>query len=184
MNLSSRDRRALALGVISVAMIFIVRFPVIRWLKSWSDARQIIATARVQVDDFKRRIRRVLGQRERLARIYGPGVNKPLEDLETARVSLYKAVQGVLKSSGFKPTDYQPQPPRPLPNVSGLRIVPLQIRGKCKLPQLAKCLAEARKTETLVIVDRVSATNDAKMTGQLEVTLVLSTLAEWKKAGS
>jgi len=183
-NLSSRDRRALAVGVIALAIVFMVRFPAMRWLRSWSEAKQTIATARVQVDDYKRRIRRVLGQRERLERIYGPGVNKPLEDLETARVSFYKAVQGVLKSSGFKPTDYQPQPPRPVPNVPGLRIVPLQIRGKCKLPQLAKCLAEARKAETLVIVDRVSASNDAKMTGQLEVTLVLSTLAEWKRAGS
>ncbi len=184
MTLSPRDRRALLLGAAGLMVICAARFVVIPWTDSWAAAREQIVTNQQQLGELERSIRRVLGQQGRLAETYGPAVNNPLQDLETARISLFKEVQEVLKTAGFTPTDYQPRPCRPLREIPGVEIVPLQVRGKCKLPQLAKCLDGMRKADTLVIVDRLSVANDEKKPGQLEVTMVLATLAEQRKAGS
>ena len=189
MTFSTRDRRAVVLGVIVLAGVFAVRLVVIPLVHSWVDARGRIATGGEALTDLQRQVRRVLGQRERLIRTYGPGAAKPLLDIESAPVSLLQSIQGVLGKAGFKPTDYQPQPARPLQVrgsrlAKGVLLVPLQVRGKCKLPQLAKCLAGMREAPTLILVERVTVANDAKKPGQLEVTLLLATLAEARRAGS
>ncbi|MDY7011004.1 MAG: GspMb/PilO family protein [Planctomycetota bacterium] len=184
MTLSPRDRRALLLGAAGLVVICAAHFAVIPWVESWTAAREQIVANQQQLRDQERLIRSVLGQQRRLMETYGLAVNNQLEDLETARVSLFKEVQEVLKTSDFKLTDYQPRPPRILREISGVEIVPLQVRGKCQLPQLVKCLSGMRKADTLVIVDRISVTNDEKKPGQLEVTMVLATLAEQKKEGS
>ena len=184
MTLSSRDRRTLLLGAAGLMVICAARFAVIPWLDSWTAAREQIVTNRQQLSDLERTIRRVLGQQGRLAETYGQAVNKPLEDMETARIGLFKAAQDVLKAAGFKPTSYQPQPCRTLREIPGVMIVPLQVRGKCRLEQLAKCLAGMRKADTFIIVDRLSLNNDEKKPGQLDVTMVLVTLSEQGKEGS
>ena len=62
-----------------------------------------------------------------------------------------------------------------------MAIVRIELRGKCKLPQLVKCLAELRKAEMLLFAERLSANNSTKKPGELDVTLVLATLAEQKE---
>ena len=178
MKMSSRDKRALILGAAGLAAILLLRFAAIPLAESWSLAREQASDSRIQLTNLELKISRVLNQRARLEKIYGPAVNLPLQDLEAARVSLFKATQDVLKKNGFKAEDYQPQPAKRIREIPGLQLVSLQVRGKCKLNQLTKCLAGLRKVETLTIVDRLSIVNNEKKPGELEITLLLVTLAE------
>jgi len=184
MTLSSRDRRALILGAGFLGTIFVFNFVLMPLFDSWSIARQRADDARGELDKIESRLRRVVGQRKRLARIYGAAVNAPLQDAETAQANLFEVAQDVLKAGGFKDPVYQFQPARPVRDVPGVEHVPLQIRGKCMLQQLTRCLAGMRKAPSLVIVDRLTITNDLKKPGQLTVTLVLGTLATTERSES
>lgn len=184
MKLSQRDKRTVMLGAAVLAGIVLVRLTFVPWLEGWMDARDRSAAARGELNDLQRHVSKMLGQRGRLEPIYGAGVARPLEDIQTARASLFQAAQDVLKANGFSPSDYAPQPPRPVKQVPRAVLVSLQVRGQCQLPQLASCLARLRDARTLVIVDRVSAVGNEKQPGQLEVTMVLTTLADEGRAGS
>ena len=184
MNLAPRDRRALLLGGGALTAMCAFNFVLMPLLESWSTARQRAADAGGELDRIESRLRRVVGQRKRLARIYGPAVNAPLQDPETAQANLFKAAQDVLKKGGIKDPVYEFQPCRPVRDVPGVEHVPLQIRGKCDPKQLAQCLAGMRKAPSLVIVDRFTIANDLKKPGQLTVTLVLGTLATAERSGS
>lgn len=165
------------LGLTALAVLAAARFVLIPWTDSWLGARDRITADARQVSDYQARISRAMGQRARLAAAYGPSVHKPPQSVEAARVALFKAVQDVLAANGFRPTDYQPQADRALKEVPGVRAVPLEIRGQCGLEQLTKCLAGMRKSDTLLILDRLSATGDDNGSGQLAVTMTLTTLA-------
>ena len=56
--------------------------------------------------------------------------------------------------------------------------VPLQVRGKCNMDQLTKCFSAMCKAKTLVIIEQLSITSDPKKPDELDVTMVLSTLAQ------
>ena len=154
---------------------------------SWRGAREDIAVYGRQLDELGRKTRRALGQRKRLAERYGPAVNKPLSDLQTAQRELFGTTEKVLKSNGFGVTgNYDPQQPRRVRDIPGRDVywLLLRVRGKCKQAQLSKCLAGLRTADTPVIVDRLTVKNNAKKPGELEVTMMLGTLAEDKGAGS
>ena len=180
MKLSPRDLRALGLGAGALLVILATRFAVSPWIDSWTGARQAAAADRRRLEDLAGNIRKVVGQRRRLEKAYGPGVNRPLEDAETARISLL-AVQDVLKAAGFQPAEVEPRPSRQLREVPGAQVLALGLKGKCKLPQLAKCLAALREAKTLVFVDRLTVTNNEKKPGDLEVAMTLAALAEKPK---
>ncbi len=182
MKISAKDRRALIFLAVGLGVILLTRLTVIPFMDSWGTAREEKDANQVQLDDLNRKLRRVLGQRQRLVRMYGPAVKQPLVDLQTAKVNLFQAAQDVLKSSGIKMTDYQPQRERPLRDIPGVGLVTLQVRGECQLPQLAKCLCQMSEAKTLVIVERLTVTNNEKQPGKLKVTMVLATLAEMKKS--
>jgi len=185
MNLSPRDRRAIVLGAGVLAAVLVVKCAVIPWIDSWTSAREDIGSANAELARLRGRILHVLTQRKHLEELYGRAASKPPEDLKTAKLNLLAAAQDILKSSGFQATGgYMPQPGRPVRSVPGMELVALEVRGKCKLPQLAKCLAAMQKAKTLIFVDRLTATNDEKKPGQLEVRLVLATLADGGRAGS
>ena len=184
MNLSKRDRRALLIGVGALGVILVAHFVVLPCVDDWAASRDAAEVARAQLDTLERDVRSLLGQRQRLDRTFGPGANKPLSDLETTRHNLLKATQEVLKKAGVAATDYQPQQARQVRQVANVDLVSLQVRGKCKLPQLAKCLAGLLEAETLIFVDRLTVTNNEKKPGELEVMLVLASLAERGRAGS
>lgn len=181
MTLAVRDRRAILLGAVGLLIILAGHFAVIPWIDSWKDARKAIAATRVELGKAQDQIRKVLGQRRRLEEIYGPAVNKALKNRQSAQVSLIKAVQDVFKTGGCKLTGYQPQRCRSLAAVPDVELVPLQIRAKCQLPQLVKCLAGMQKSETLILVDWFSVTNNEKKPGELEITMMVATLAEKEK---
>lgn len=165
-------------------MICAFNFVLMPMLDSWSAARQRADDATQELDRIESRLRRVVGQRKRLTRIYGPAVNAPLEDPETAQANLFEVAQDVLKKVGIKDPAYEFQPRRPVRDVPGVEHVPLQIRSKCSPQQLVLCLAGMRKAPSLVIVDRFTIANDVKKPGQLTVTLVLGTLANTERSGS
>ena len=161
----------------ALLVILAAKFVVSPWIDSWTGARQAAVADRQRLEDLARSIRKVVAQRMHLEKTYGPAVNRSLEDAEVARVSLL-AVQDVLKTAGFQPADVEPLPARQLREVPGAQVLALRLKGKCKLPQLAKCLASLRKAKTLVFVDRLTVTNNEKKPGELEVALTLAALAE------
>ena len=183
MTLTPRDRRALILGVVALAVLVVARWFIVPWVDDWCGARDRIATLGITLNQRERAVGRILAQRGRLAGAYGPAINEPLQGVDEAQISLFQVALDVLAANGFGLTDYQPQRGRRLKEIPGVEYVPLQVRGTCKLPQLAKCLAALRGAKTLVFVDRVVVANTEKKPGNLEVTLVLATLAERKEGG-
>lgn len=181
MKLTSRDKRAVVLGLAGLVLLGLVRWTVIPWAGDWADARGRIPASRARLGDLQTKMAKVIQQREELEETYGPSAGKALDNVENTRISLLNAVQGVVRSGGFQNPSYQPQPARAIPEVPGVQLVPLQVTGKCQLPQLAKCLADIRKSDTLIVVDRVVANGNEKQPGQLEVTLLLATLARQEK---
>ena len=176
LNVSPRNRRAIILGAAALAVILAARLVLIPWIDSWQQARQQIADAQGGLRDLDGQLRRLLAQRQRLEKIYGPGSAKPLADVQAAKSALV-GVKDILKAGGFNPTSFRPQPPRSLRTLREVELVPLQVRGKCKLPQLVNSLAGLRKSQTLFFVDRLTITNDQKKPGELDVVMVLATLA-------
>ena len=181
MKLTRRDRRAVMLCAAALVAILAGRLIVIPWIDSWGDARRRIADAHRQLVELESRLRRVVAQRRRLEGQYGPRAADPPADVETARIQLLEAAQDVLTANGLKAT-YSPQPTRVVKSVPGIELVALQVRGQFKLGQLTKCLAGMRAAPTLVMVDCLSISNDAKKPGNLDVTLTLTTLAEQQGA--
>ena len=189
MSLSARDRRAVRWGAIVVAAVVVIRVVAMPWMDSWADARDRIARDGASLAELQRQVRQALAQRRRLVRTLGEAAARPLPDAESAPVKLLQAAQEVLGAGGFKITGYEPQTPRPLrrkgnESIKGVLVVPLQVRGQCQLPQLAKCLDGMKQAKTLVMVDRVVVGNNEKKPGQLAVTLLLTTLAQAKGGGA
>ena len=182
MTFSTRDRRAILIGAVALLIILTARLLVMPWIDSWLEAREQMAQTSTQLNDVQRQVRRVLWQRQRLEERYGPAVKEPLHDRQTAQLNLFKAVQDVFKAGGVKLSAYQPQLSRPLPKVPGVQIVPLQIRGKCKVSQLTKCFVAMRQGQTLLIVESFSVINNEKKPGELEITMIVSTLAQQQEA--
>ena len=165
-------------------IILAVNFLLIPWIDSWFQARQQMTSTRTQLNDVQRQVRRVLWQRQRVEDLYGPAVKEPLHDRQTAQLNLIKTVQDVFKSGGVKLTDYQPQRSRPLLDVPGVLVVPLQIRGKCNVSQLTKCFVAMHEGKTLIMVESFSISNNEKKPGELEITMIVSTLAQQQEAQS
>ena len=147
-------------------------------LTSWQQARQDIAAARSQLETLESQVRKHLSQRDRLTAMYGSAVAKPLEDMEPATLRFVQAVQGVMGRSGIRDPAYQPQQPRGVPGAPGVEMVTLRMTGRCQLPQLARCLADLRRADSLIVVDSLVANNDPRTQGQVEVTMLLSTPAK------
>ena len=185
MTLSTRDRRALILGVLGLGILLAGYYVLMPWLDSWGSARAQISEARSELADVQMRVQRILGLRRRLAKTYGPAVNMPLEeDVQTAQLNLSEAVRETFAGAGFKPTEYRRQRPRALSGVPGVQIVSLEVPGQCNLSQLTKSLAGLSKAKTFVFVERFSIANDEKKPGKLTVTITLATLARMPKASS
>jgi len=179
-KMSPRDRRAMILGGALLGAIVLLRLTLIPLWDSWSSARDRSRVYGEELVELNRSLRHVLGQRERLARLYGPGVREALSEEQIARMNLLQSAQDVFSGGGVRLTDYQPQRARPIRDIPNVSLVALQVRGQCQLPQLAKCLARMARTNTLLIVQSMDVANNEKQPGQLDVTLVLATLAEMK----
>jgi type II secretory pathway component PulM len=190
MKLSPRDRRAIVLGAVVLLGILAVRLVLVPWWDSWSDARERIQRCSAELEKMERKMDRLLRINKRLEEMYGSAAMKPIQDIETVRIHFPKTITDVLKAGGIGFEIITQRPGKALREVPGVEFVPFQIQGKCKVAQLAKCLAEMRKTKTLVILDRVTATAIQKKKkgkqeqGQLNVTLVLGTLVKGERGRS
>ena len=184
MKLSARDRRAVTFGAAALGVILILRLGLIPWLGSWRQARIDMSQTRAELGELGGQMDRLMRIRQRLTETYGPGAANPLPDVEAARIGLPKTISDMLKAGGLGVGSITPQPPHPLREVPGVELLCFQVKGRCKLPQLAKSLAEMQKAESLVFVERLIAIGDEKKPGQLDVTLILGTLARQRKVGS
>jgi hypothetical protein len=180
-NLSPRDRRAVIFGGVGLGVILLLRLLVIPIWDSWSSARDRGEVYGKELVQLNRSLRRALGQRQRLIRMYGPAVSKPLADEQTARIQLFESAKDVFGSGGMNVKNYQHQRTRPLREIPNVSLVTLQVRGQCKLEQLTQCLRKMTNSKSLMIVQSMNLANNEKQLGQLDVTLVLATLADIRK---
>jgi hypothetical protein len=179
MNLTPRDRRAVLLGSIALAAILVVRFAVVPWWDSWRQARDRTEACRAQLTRLGVDLSKLASYQDTAVKLYGPSVLEPLKPSEAARIAFTKTVQDVLRAGGINFESITPQPSRDVPDLpDDVELLPLQVKGKCEVAQLAKCLAGMPKATMPVIVDRIQVTNSPTKPGQLEVTMVLATLAQ------
>jgi hypothetical protein len=177
MKLTTRDKRALVLGAGGLVLILIVHFVMIPFADGWTQTRDQIALKQKRVSNLESKISRVVGQRTRLTKAYGPAMKEPLEGEQTARIHLFEAAND-LKSSGFKATAYNPQADKLVQGIPNVKLISLQVVGQCDLSKLTKMLVKIREAKTMVIVDRLIITNNEKSPGKLEVSVTLATLSK------
>ena len=178
MKLTDRDRRAILWGSAILAGVLLVRFAILPWWSSWSEARDQTRRCREQMNELELEIRRLANMQDTAVKSYGPSATRPLQGAEAARIAFAKAVNDTLKAGGINFQSITPQRARPLPDLKDVELLPFQVKGKCSLAQLARCLAGMRKAPMPMIVDRIGVSSDPKKPGQLELTMVLSTLAK------
>lgn len=179
MNLSARDRRTVVVGGILLAVILIIKFTLMPWLDHWGDLRVRIARSHATLQANERKSKHLTSLEQRLVRSYGKAVTRPLDDVEETRRRFNRVVYDVLKAGGFKMQRTQPQAARSIrTQVQGVTLLSMRVVGTCQLQQLAKCLAQVRQAEHLIIIDRVDAVSNPKKPTELTVTMVLATLAE------
>ena len=177
MKLTDRDRRAMTVGGICLVALLIVRFAVMPWVDQWSAARDRAASLRVELSKLNDQSNDLQMLSRMLDKAYGEAPGKPLEDVENTQIAFNKSVQEMLKAGGIGFQSIKEQNPRPIKKIPNTWWVSVEVDGKGKVDQLAKCLAAIRKTEQLIVVDRITAKNDQKKPGNLSLKLVLGTLA-------
>ncbi|MAE65369.1 MAG: hypothetical protein CMJ18_13945 [Phycisphaeraceae bacterium] len=183
MNISARDRRAVLTGALLLVAIFVVRYAVMPWIDHWTDVRAAIDVDHRRLVDIERQTRRVELLDRQLDRTYGSAARRPLEDVPATQVAFHKTVKQVLTEAGIGFERIDEQSVRPLKRVPGTVLVALQVRGRCKIDQLAKFLARTHQADMLILVERISASKRSDKPDQLDVVLVLTTLAEKRPAG-
>ena len=183
MNFSTRDRRAILFGFFTLLIILAAHFVLFPRIDDWSANRRRISSCTRELRNLKVDISRVLGQRRRLERTFGPAAVQPLEDVQTAGINLLQAAQDAFAASGFKANEYRLQNARALPDLPGVQFVPLEVPGECDLPKLLKLLSALPKAKTLIFLEDLKISNEDK-SGKLKVTVTLATLALTPKADS
>jgi len=176
-RMSARDRRAVVIGCCVLLGLLLVRFALMPLLESWGQTRDRIASSDSRLRQLQAKTTRYLLARERLLENYGPGAAKPLEEVQAAQINLVQAISDALKAGGLSLQGLQPQGQKPVKELPGAVQVSFQVKTSGQLAQLARSLEAMRKAPTLIIAEQVSAAGNDKTPGQLELTLVLSTLA-------
>ena len=114
--------------------------------------------------------------RDELYVFYGSALDKPLQPVQPTQAAFHQAVQDVLKAAGLKFDRIDQQKVKPIKKIPETVLVPVHIRGKCKITQFANFLAKVSQAELLMMVDRFHITSNAKK--ELEIDIVLATLAK------
>lgn len=183
-SLAPRDRRAILIGAGALLAMLLAYWVLMPWVAHWMTCRDQIETAQGELAGLQARTAEYLHRRAMLIQRHGPGLARPLDDVQTANVNSVKALPDVFKAAGVQLQTILPQPGKPVKEFTGVCAVPFQVKANCSLPQLAQCLDALRGSETLIVVEQVNAVGNDKRPGQLEVTLVLSVLARQTKAGT
>lgn len=182
MKLSPRDRRAILFCVVAVGGIALVHSALLPWLDGWGEVRDGLAAADRQLHDAESKARRLSRQRRRLEEAYGPAAEAKLDDAEPARAKFMKAAVEGLGQAGLQVKSVQPAAPQPLREVPGASLISLEVQAAGQMPQLVKWLDGLRSAPTLTLVDRLGVTATPQAPGNLNLTFVLSTLAEGEPA--
>lgn len=169
-ELSQRDKRALKLGAVSVAAIFVFVFAT-AWLEHWAQVRESLAAARADL----RIISPNKAKQEGLLTIV-PVFEMPQkqeeqkflfrdkfnEQLKKARIK-----SGPVKLSAGKSA-----------RRNGYTQVLLKCSAKCKFDQVLDLLAELKNNPYLVGIEQFSIKCDPKKRQEVELDLTLSTFAK------
>lgn len=182
-KLSSRDRRAVIVGAASLAAILIIWGVVIPVIGHWMDVRDNIDASRIEIKRLQAKGQSGAHVREQLIQKHGPAACKPLEAVESASISFVKAVPEMLKANQLQIKTISQMPAKAIKELPGIYSAAFQIKANCQMAQLANCLGAVSKCDQLVVIDQVSVSSNEKSPGQLDVTLVMSTLGAGGRAG-
>jgi hypothetical protein len=178
MKLTSRDRRAVMLGVVALAALLAVRYVLWPLATSWGTARQQIAAADAQLTDLRTRTQRARLQQQRLVDVFGPAAAKSLPTVDEARVSIVNTVQNALSAGPVAAQSVQLQAIRPLPDITGIALVSLQVDATCQLPQLAGFLAKLPQANELIIIQQMNIAVPEGKPGEMQLSLIIATAAQ------
>ena len=182
MNLPTRDQRAILIGAAALALILGLRFIAVPIAQTWQGARARISRAQTELESLKAQIADLQTQHRQLAPVFGPSVSERPPSAQDARVRFVKTVVEPLESAGLDVPSTRTQPLRRLREVSGVGLVTIQVRAVGDLPKLAETLGAMRQTDQLILVESLSASTDEEDPGDLEISMVLATTAQWEEA--
>lgn len=153
MALTERDKRAVKLGAAVIGLGLIVRLIVMPFTAHWGELRETVSSHEQRITFIEQKLDRrdavVTRQRPR----FGPGIESPLQPVDSVQLSFPQAVQKALGSGGLGVSSVEPQGIRKLRDVAGVVMVSLRVRcggGPDSLPQ---ALASIQGAEQLIIVD-------------------------------
>jgi hypothetical protein len=175
--LSTRDRKALTLGLTLLAVLVAARFVLLPTLSAWRHNRAIAKAAAAGFEELEAQKARLDHQQRRLGDMFGDAIAQPLEPLELVQVRFVKRVEQALSQSGVGIAAMSPQPVQPLRELQGVSVVRMRVEATCRFENLAKCLTQLPNAQQLILVDQLSAQGVEGKPGELKLSLVLSTLA-------
>jgi hypothetical protein len=171
MKLSQRDRRALKIGVISVAAILAFTFG-ITWLGHWSGVRKSIAAKKATL----RSIQVNKNEQGRLMSMV-PVFEMP-QDEEKQKFLFREKFHEQLKKVGFKGEPIRVLRAKKVQAGTGYRLLGLQTRGKCKFEQMLDLLTNLNENPYLVGIEELMMECDPKKRREFKLDLTVSTFVK------
>ncbi|MFP4143620.1 MAG: hypothetical protein ACOCTI_05845 [Phycisphaeraceae bacterium] len=176
MKFTQRDKRAIRLGAVALAVLVVFQLGQIV-AGSWQSARTRLSAAETARQAIESRQRKQALQVPRLELLWGEAACEPLLPVREARLRFVKTVEEKLESGGLKVQDIRPQAGRKLRELDRTAVLRMQVQAQASLDQVTKALASLRRADQLVLVERLSLEPDAKRREKLAVNLTLATLA-------
>lgn len=178
MAMSTRDRRAVILGGAALLLVFGYRYAVSPFVGTWREARARIAFADEQASGLEAQVTQLAAQKRLLEPALGAAASKPLKPVEETRLEFVKVVEELLQQNGLKSQGVRAQPVVTVRDLPGVAIVALQVQSQGQAQQVAQCLSKLGDAEKLILVQKLELAPDAQRPDQMQVTMVLATLAE------
>ena len=178
--ITEKDKRALMLGGIGLAVLLFVGYEVLPTVNHWRSVRDQVTLTQTRLTDYEADLRKLQSRNKQLSKIYGQSVYKPLETVDDAKVSYLASLETIVRNAGIQKPTIKAQPDRPLPGDKNMMLVGMRIQGKCRFPQLMDCLAKISELEHLVVVEQVQMTKTPK-NNNLDVSFIASRIARVDK---
>ena len=174
-QLSQRDKRALKLGTIAVALI-IVYLVIAPWLESWKLTRIELAKELAALDSVVLDSDGAVSAKQAGLLSIVPKFEIPLEEKEQLRLFRGRFNEQ-LKKAGVKIKSLQVMG-KAKGGAGGYKKLRLQCKGKCNLAQAMDLLAALYDNPYFAGVEELQLKCDAKKRQEVEIVLTVSTLAK------
>ncbi|MEM7624205.1 MAG: hypothetical protein AAF333_01110 [Planctomycetota bacterium] len=177
--MSPRDRRALILGGLFIAVAVLYRVVLSPVMGQWGEARAAAEARSTMVERFEEQLERRDKIRGRLEPRFGLGVHDALRTVDEARVAFPRSVQEAIGRGGATAKQVEVQGVRRLRDVPGVDLLSLRVQVDCQAPVIPQLFSELCRADVPVIVESVSLVMPQPGQRQnWQANLVLSTPAK------